>query len=128
VQDPAPFLSLHTALAPQGDGLHGLTGRSVTGGAKKSHSMLDLSNSSSVLEEDEEKVLRGGVGEHPVNGSPVYPEIQRQIGECLTTVQVVLDPQDPGQGSLHFSFWHARFPGHSALMVHSGLQLGARPM
>jgi hypothetical protein len=23
-QDPAPFLSLHKALAPQGDGLHGL--------------------------------------------------------------------------------------------------------
>lgn len=63
-----------------------------------------------------------------MKGSPVYPEIQIQTGECFTTVQVVLDPQDPGQGSLHFSFWHARFPGHSALIVHSGLQFGERPI
>lgn len=63
-----------------------------------------------------------------MNGSPVYPAIQTQTGECLTTVQVVLEPQEPGQGSLHFSFWHARFPGHSAFIVHSGRQLGDRPI
>lgn len=28
-QEPAPFFSLHTALGPHGDGLHGFLGRSV---------------------------------------------------------------------------------------------------
>jgi hypothetical protein len=35
MQDPAPFLSLHTALAPHGDGLQGFLGPSVGVGAGK---------------------------------------------------------------------------------------------
>jgi hypothetical protein len=34
VQEPAPFLSLHSAFAPQGDGLHG-SRFSGSGGAEK---------------------------------------------------------------------------------------------
>lgn len=33
VHDPAPFLSLHTAFAPQGDGLQGVRGCSVVIGS-----------------------------------------------------------------------------------------------
>lgn len=43
------------------------------------------------------------------------------------TVQVVKDPQEPGQGSMHLSFWHAKFAGQSAFMLHSGLQFGGLP-
>ena len=98
--DPAPFLSLHTALAPQGDGLHGLVGLSVTGAAKR-YEKYSFEGKEISLEWG---ILRGGMGEHPVKGSPVYPDTQTQTGECLRTVHVVLEPQDPGQGSLHFSF------------------------
>lgn len=66
--------------------------------------------------------------EQPLNGSPVKPSRQEQTGECLITTHEVWRPQDPGHGSRHFSFWHARCPGHSALLVHSGRQLGGRPM
>lgn len=34
-QEPAPFRSLHIALAPHGDGLQGFNGRSVTGAEKE---------------------------------------------------------------------------------------------
>lgn len=37
-------------------------------------------------------------------------------------------PQDPGQGSLHFSLIHAKFVEHSELIVHSGLQFGGPPI
>lgn len=33
--DPAPLRSLHTALAPQGEGLHGFLGASTGGGGAK---------------------------------------------------------------------------------------------
>lgn len=33
--DPAPFLSLHMALVPQGEGSQGFGGLSVAGGAKR---------------------------------------------------------------------------------------------
>lgn len=48
---PAPFLSKHTALSPHGDGSQGFDGRLI-----------------SSLEQ-------------PMNGSPVYPLKQEQIGE-----------------------------------------------
>lgn len=40
---------------------------------------------------------------------------------------MALKPHEPGQGSLQTSLIQARFAGHSELMLHSGLQLGARP-
>ena len=43
------------------------------------------------------------------------------------TEQRALAPHDPGHGSRHFSLMHARLLGHSALMVHSGRQLGGEP-
>lgn len=44
------------------------------------------------------------------------------------TMQCALRPQDPGQGSMHFSRMHALLLIHSGFMVHSGLQLGGAPM
>lgn len=37
------------------------------------------------------------------------------------------DPQDPGQGSLHFCLMQARLLGHSEFTTHSGLQFGGLP-
>lgn len=37
-------------------------------------------------------------------------------------------PQDPGQGSLHFSRMQAKLLAHSELIVHSGLQFGGLPI
>lgn len=37
-------------------------------------------------------------------------------------------PQDPRQGSLHFSHVHARFMGQSELTRHSARQFGGDPM
>lgn len=49
------------------------------------------------------------------------------MGVWLFTVQSAPTPQEPGHGSLHFSFIHALLLGHSALITHSGLQLGGLP-
>lgn len=43
------------------------------------------------------------VGEQLMNGSPEYPSGQVQAGVWFITVQRAFKPQDPGQGSLHFS-------------------------
>lgn len=37
-------------------------------------------------------------------------------------------PHKPGQGSLHFCRMQAILAGHSALIVHSGLQFGGLPL
>jgi len=68
------------------------------------------------------------MSEHPLNGSPVYPFWQMHCGTCLTVLQVAYIPHEPGHGSRHFSFTQARFPEHSALIVHSGRQFGGRPI
>lgn len=68
------------------------------------------------------------IKEHPLNGSPVYPIIQLHNATWFATEHSALKPQEPGQGSIHFSFWHARLPEHSALIEHSGLQFGAIPI
>lgn len=39
-----------------------------------------------------------------------------------------MKPQEPGQGSLHFSVIQAMVEGQSVLTTHSGLQLGGDPM
>lgn len=44
------------------------------------------------------------------------------------TVHWALPPQEPGHGSLHFSFLHARLLGHSESFTHSGRQFGGRPI
>lgn len=92
--------SLHSALAPQGEGMQGV-GLSCTELAIK---MLQLRN-----------------------GSPVKPYWHKHMGVWLTTRHSALVPQDPGQGSLHFLLIHAIFDRHSVLLVHSGRQLGGAP-
>ena len=123
--EPAPLRSLQTAFAPQGDGLQGLRGSSGIGAEKVRLGVgaglglpRDLLLDESLL----------GIGEQPAKGSPVVPGSHEHTGACLMTTQVARGPQEPGQGSLHLSFWQARFPGHSSLIVHSGRQFGARPM
>lgn len=44
------------------------------------------------------------------------------------TVQYASKPQEPGQGSTHFSRIHALLLIQSEFIVHSGLQLGGAPM
>lgn len=44
------------------------------------------------------------------------------------TEHVAYKPQDPGQGSLHFSRMQALLLVHSELIVHSGLQFGGAPI
>jgi vacuolar-type H+-ATPase subunit B/Vma2 len=90
---------LHCAFGPQGDGLHGSIGFGV--------------------------VI--GTGEQNVNGSPVNPSLQLQIGTWFNTWQFAFDPQDPGQGSLHFRLIQASWLPHSELITHSGRQFGGAP-
>lgn len=63
-----------------------------------------------------------------LNGSPVYPSGQVQIGIWFTTAQLAPTPHEPGQGSEHFVRIQARWLGHSECIVHSGLQLGGVPI
>ncbi|KAJ4432721.1 hypothetical protein ANN_21358 [Periplaneta americana] len=72
--------------------------------------------------------LRGGVGPQLVKGSPVYPSGQVQTGVWLMTLHCAPAPQDPGQGSRHFSLRQAKLLGHSELITHSGRQLGGLPV
>jgi len=53
------------------------------------------------------KNLRGS-GEHNLNGSPMNPGRQMQLGAWLTTRQSAFRPQVPGHGSLHFWFIQAK--------------------
>lgn len=64
---------------------------------------------------------------HNVNGSPVKPDGQTQLGMCTTTWHSALAPQDPGQGSWHFWLMQARWLAHSLLIIHSGRQPGGAP-
>lgn len=63
-----------------------------------------------------------------MKGSPIYPSKQEHVGVCLITSHRVLEPHEPGQGSRHFSFMHAKLLGHSEFMTHSGRQFGGFPM
>lgn len=44
------------------------------------------------------------------------------------TVHCAFIPQEPGQGSRHLPFLHARLLGHSESFIHSGRQFGGRPI
>lgn len=68
------------------------------------------------------------IDEHLVNGSPVKPGGQLQIGLWFITVQRAWSPHVPGQGSVHFWLLHAWFWRHSELTTHSGLHVGGLPM
>lgn len=65
---------------------------------------------------------------HLINGSPVYPWGQLQIGLWFLTWHLALIPQVPGHGSTHFWLLQASFWGHSLLVTHSGLQEGGAPI
>lgn len=51
-----------------------------------------------------------------------------QIGVWFITLQVAPIPQDPKQGSLHFSLMQANLLEHSELIEHSGRQFGGLPI
>lgn len=44
-----------------------------------------------------------GIGVQPEKGSPVNPMAHEQTDLCFMTVHSALAPQEPGQGSTHFS-------------------------
>lgn len=58
----------------------------------------------------------------------MYPTLQIHIGVWLTTRHSAFSPHEPGQGSLHFWFMHARLVAHSELLTHSGRQFGGIPI
>lgn len=65
---------------------------------------------------------------HWLNGSPVYPDLQVQVGMWFCTLQSVFEPQDPIHGSLHLSDIQDNVEGQSEFTAHSGRQLGGDPM
>lgn len=65
---------------------------------------------------------------HCVNGSPVKPDGQAQIGLWLLTWQTEPMPQVCGHGSAHFVLIQARSAGHSDETTHSGRHCGGVPM
>lgn len=69
-----------------------------------------------------------GMAKQDVNGSPVVPGWQLQIGLWLTTRQFALIPQVPGHGSMHLLLRQACWSWHSALTTHSGRHDGGLPM
>lgn len=46
----------------------------------------------------------------------------------LITLHSVFWPHDPGHGSRHLLLIHAKWYGHSLLIIHSGLQFGGEPI
>ena len=54
--------------------------------------------------------------------------VQMSLHSILTTSHLALIPQAPLQGSPHFCWIQALLGGHSALITHSGLQLGGGPI
>lgn len=64
----------------------------------------------------------------PINAFPLKPETHEQDGACPTTRHSVLEPHDPGHGSIQRALTHAVLLGQSLLMVHSGRQFGAFPI
>lgn len=64
---------------------------------------------------------------HCVKGSPTKPLTQVHIGMWFSTLHSALNPQEPGQGSLHLSAIQAKFEAQSVLTTHSGLQFGGTP-
>ena len=68
------------------------------------------------------------MSEHAVKGSPRYPGLHVHVGAWLMTLHWALTPQTPGHGSTQWRLTQARLGGQSALMVHSGLQLGGEPI
>lgn len=62
------------------------------------------------------------------NGSPVYPDLQVQIGLWFTTIHCALSPHVPGHGSMHFWLEQAMFNLQSVLTAHSGRQFGGFPI
>lgn len=59
---------------------------------------------------------------HDINGFPVKPGLQPQIGLWFLTRHIALIPHVPEHGSLHFWFKHASFKLQSEFTMHSGLQ------
>lgn len=66
--------------------------------------------------------------EHPWNGSPSKPGSQAHVALWSTTEHTACRPQACTHGSLHFWDTQANAAGHSALIVHSGRQLGGAPI
>lgn len=65
---------------------------------------------------------------HLINGSPVKPNSQLQIGLWFTTWHLALSPQTLSHGFLHFWLMQDLSSGHSELTKHSGWQFGGEPI
>lgn len=117
-----PFETLHWLFGPQGDGWHGLTGKSSWAAIMlliliMKIKKIPISNCSWYYKYYN---LRSSL--HAVNGSPMYPVLHVQRGEWLTTWQLAFDAHVPGHGSIHLFLVQALLLGQSELTTHSGWQ------
>uniref|UniRef100_A0A1A9ZCR1 Uncharacterized protein n=1 Tax=Glossina pallidipes TaxID=7398 RepID=A0A1A9ZCR1_GLOPL len=77
-----------------------------------------------VCKEHSELTMHSGLH---VGGEPNIPG-QLHIGLWLITSHLASIPHVPAHGLAHLNLWHALVWVHSALTVHSGLQLGGVPI
>uniref|UniRef100_A0A1A9VW36 Uncharacterized protein n=1 Tax=Glossina austeni TaxID=7395 RepID=A0A1A9VW36_GLOAU len=77
-----------------------------------------------VCKEHSELTMHSGL---QVGGEPNIPG-QLHIGLWLITSHLASIPQVPAHGLAHLNLWQALVWEHSALTVHSGLQLGGVPI
>lgn len=99
IHAPAPDCSLHSALDPHGDGLHGVNCSLIT----------------------------RAVTVHCTVASPVNPSGHKHVGVWLITRHSALEPHAWTQGFWHFLLIQAILGAHSLLLMHSGRQLGGDP-
>lgn len=120
-QEQIPLL--HKAFGPHGEGLQGSSNSGSFSGT-----IYDFILEIVLLDRKKNCLRGGGCGRQLVNGSPIYPSMHWQFGIWLSTEHTAKLPQDPGQGSTHFSRIQALSLAHSEFIVHSGRQLGGRPI
>lgn len=100
IHAPAPSCSLHSAFAPQGDGVHGFIG----------------------------SICAKALVLHWTAASPVKPSGHTHIGVWLITRHSALMPHACAHGSWHFVLMQAILGAHSLFARHSGRQLGGAPI
>lgn len=124
-QTGLPIIMRQTEFGPHGDGTQ-LGGGSVWSSSgiiatnKKRFRLINLKK-----REDQRQLEIGlRIRVHWVNGSPVKPGVQVQIGLWLLTWQTDPMPHVFGHGSAHLLLIHALFGAHSDETTHSGRQAG----
>lgn len=122
-QEGELLTTLHWELGPHGEGSHGFCG--IIGSGAKSILWIIFLLKENFCGKLKKQILRCRI--HRMKGSPVNPGKQLHMGLWLITLQIVLNPQEPGQGFTHFWLLQASDKEQSELTVHSGRQAGGAP-